>query len=295
MWKAIRDQGVAPGSLAVVRTESNLEEGNDSGLFAHVALIRNPRMVVNYEGYSGSSPNTEIKGVYIASNDADNYLRKTEPSSHDRWDINIGESSGPEWEKTGTIVKSIKSRIKREIQTIQQSLRQQPKRAQVPLSWANELFAQLFSEPTKAGKKSSVEGLSKKKKQLRHALLYDSTLTARDRRSAGNGRIVVQETWSIILADEVTDDVPAIVDFAAWALADGKEAKASDRLSVEGLVLPAGFQQTDEGVLGTLEPGKTYEFSFSTVPYEQDWNVRTDVSIKAQTSDEAQGQVEEVQ
>jgi len=250
-------------------------------------------MVVEYEGFSGSSPNTEIKGVYIASNDADTYLRKTEPSTHDRWDTNIDESYGPDWETTGKVVSSIKARIRGEIQTIQRGLRQQPKRAQVPLSWANELFAQLFSEPTKVGMKRSEEDRKKKKTQTRHAPLYDSTLTSRDRRSAGNGRIAVQETWSVVLTDEVTENVLAIVDFAAWVLADGYEARASDRLPVEGLVLPVGFQQTNEGILGTFEPGKTYDFIFSTVPYEQDWNLRTDVSIKAQIPIESQDQMEE--
>jgi hypothetical protein len=279
-WRAIRDQGVAPGSMAVVRAESSLEDASDHGYFAHVALIRNPRMVVNYEGYSGSSPNTEIKGVYIASLEADSYLRKTEPSTHDRWDTNIDESYGPDWEKTSKVVASIKSRIRAEITEIQRSLRQQPKKAQVPMSWANELFAQLFSEPTKTGKKQSEE--ERRKKTKRHAQMYDSTLQSRERRTVGSGQIAVQETWSVMLADEVKTEVSAVVDFAAWVLADGNEASASDRLAIEGLVLPKGFKETEDGVQGTFKPGLAYQFSFLTAPYEQDWNVRTDVLVKSQ-------------
>lgn len=283
-WRAIRDQDVSAGSMAVVRTESSPEEGEGNGYFAHVALIRNPRMVVNYEGFSGSTPNTEIKGVFIASDDADMYLRKTEPSTHDRWDSNIDESYGPDWEKTGKVVSSIKERIRSEISAIQRSLRQQPKRTQMPLSWANELFAQLFSEPTKSGKKAS-EDKGRNKKTKRHAALYDSTLISRDRRFAGNGLIAVQETWSVILTEQATNEVPATVDFAAWVLADGNEASAKDRLQIEGIVLPKGFLEKEDGAQGTLIPGHTYNFSFFTVPYEQDWNVRTDVSIKPQNED----------
>lgn len=279
-WRAIRDQGVAPGSMAVVRTESRLDEDSDNDYFAHVALVRKPRMVVNYEGFSGSTPGTEIKGVYIASDAADTSLRKSEPSTHDRWDSNIDESYGSDWEQTGKVVTSIKSRIRSEISAIQKSLRQQPKRTQVPLAWANELFAKLFSEPTKAGKKTSEED-ERIKKNARRAAFYDSTLKSRNRWPVGNGRITVQETWSVRLNDDVTSAVEATVDFAAWVLADGNITSPSDRLKVNGLALPDGFTKTADGMVsGLLMQGKAYDFSFSTEPYEQDWNVRTDVLVK---------------
>jgi hypothetical protein len=285
-WRAIRDQGVSAGDLAIIRVEADGDNSPEDGLYAHIALIRSPRMVVNYLGFNGSTPNTEIKGVYLASADADPFLRKSEPASHDRWDTHIDESYGPDWEKTGKIVQSISKRIRDEVSSFQNSLRQTPKRNQSPLAWANELFAQLFSEPAKSGKKKSEE--EKKKKNRRQSPLYDTTLVSRDRRMIGNGRISVGETWLLNLSDEVQEAVPVLVDFAAWVLADGNEASSTDRLDIDDFAVPTGFVQKQDGsIVGMLSPGKKYEFRFATAQYDQDWNLRTDLTVHIQQNDEA--------
>lgn len=107
-WRSVRDKGVAPGSLGlVVLEETNPEKQLDSGDSKPiVALIREPRMVIQYKSYERRR--VALRGVYVASPELDPYLRETEPSSHDCWDTNPSNDVDPE---ATEMAKSVFSRI----------------------------------------------------------------------------------------------------------------------------------------------------------------------------------------
>jgi len=77
------------GQLAVrgvPRTEGDQEE-DDSIATNSVALVRYPKMVVNY--YSPYNTSSILyAGVFVADNGIDNILKESEPPSHNRWDKN---------------------------------------------------------------------------------------------------------------------------------------------------------------------------------------------------------------
>ena len=81
--------GTKYGSLALVvdRETRESEAKSDSDPVEAskpvVALIRGPRMVIEYKAFQSRLP---IRGVYVASPEIDGYLREVEPPSHNTWD-----------------------------------------------------------------------------------------------------------------------------------------------------------------------------------------------------------------
>lgn len=67
----------------VVPDEPRRFEGEDSTGEGYVALIRSPRMVINYEAHPVRR--VPIRGVFVASSEANELLRRTEPAAHDIW------------------------------------------------------------------------------------------------------------------------------------------------------------------------------------------------------------------
>lgn len=288
--RALRNLGgIGGGEMAIVRVEAdsgNAEADSESdGTYAHIALIRDPRMVVNYEPFSGSTSSTAIKGVYVADSQADPYLRRAEPSTHDAWETRIDESYGPDWQKTQDVVTKIQKRIRDFVREVQKGLRPVPKKSKAQLSWTNELFSTLFKDPAPVGRGASSR--NKRKKKKRQAATYVSEPISRSRVKLGEGLIAVSEEWTVDLVDEMESEIQGEIDFAVWVLADEKETSVSDRLAIESVTLPSGFYQTEDGsVVGTFKPGVSYQFTFTSAPYEQDWNVRSDVMVKPLSADD---------
>lgn len=75
------------GELALVAPEAPVSEsGEDSESGSLVALMRGPRMIVQY--LSLHQQRVPLRGVFIASERANAILRETEPATHDRWTTN---------------------------------------------------------------------------------------------------------------------------------------------------------------------------------------------------------------
>jgi hypothetical protein len=88
-WR--QNQNIPHGSLGLVVEESSTRSasqedddapGPGSG-GAVVATMRNTRMVIEYRNYSVK--HVPIRGVYVASDEESEYLRATEPVTHDAW------------------------------------------------------------------------------------------------------------------------------------------------------------------------------------------------------------------
>lgn len=88
-----------------------------------VALIRAPRMVVCYDPMSKGRPS--VVGAYVASDHVDEFLRKSEPLTHDRWDsesINLRD----ETDDGAFIVESVLKRVKKHLRQFQSEVAPPP-------------------------------------------------------------------------------------------------------------------------------------------------------------------------
>lgn len=76
------------GKLGLVLSEPGVQgAGDDIEQTPVVALTRGPRMVVEYLK-PGTRRRVPLRGVFVASDEANKLLSKTEPSTHDRWTTN---------------------------------------------------------------------------------------------------------------------------------------------------------------------------------------------------------------
>lgn len=79
-----------------------------------VALIRAPFMVVAYKSFSETAP--LVVGAFMASDEVDLALKKSEPPAHDRWDpdsTNLRDEQGTGKEIVKAVLSRIKSGLKR--------------------------------------------------------------------------------------------------------------------------------------------------------------------------------------
>jgi len=106
-WRALRGDGVLPGDLGLVVSQAEMPD-NLSG--PTVALIRSPRMVIEYRSFLRRS--MPIYGAYIASSEADPYLRLTEPPAHDLWETKPRTDTPGEATR---VAKSVLDRVKKAV------------------------------------------------------------------------------------------------------------------------------------------------------------------------------------
>jgi hypothetical protein len=79
-----------------------------------VALIRAPLMVVAYKSFSETAP--PVVGAFMAADETDLVLKKSEPPAHDRWDpesTNLRDESGVSKELVSAVLSRIKGGLKR--------------------------------------------------------------------------------------------------------------------------------------------------------------------------------------
>jgi hypothetical protein len=278
-WRGIREVGIHPGSMALVHVEATPEDLERDGAYSLVALIREPRMVVEYQPHQIGTLSTAMKGVYIASSEADPYLRMSEPSTHDLWQIDMDSSSGPNWEKSRDVVRSVQNRIRKGVSEFHASLRKKSKPKGGRLRFATDLLATLLTDPINSGSSSRGTRKPPGKKIVKDTGTYISTLLSTRRDLVGN-KVVRREIWEIQLSKVIADDTLGRVDFGAWVVADGSETSTTDKLSCELVKNVTGFNKNLDGsYIGTLKPGKTYTFEFKSEPYDQNWALKTDISV----------------
>lgn len=79
-----------------------------------VALVRAPLMVVAYKQFGDTAPT--VAGAFMASEDIDGVLKKSEPPAHDRWDpdsANLRDAHGEGREVVSAVLSRIRAGLKR--------------------------------------------------------------------------------------------------------------------------------------------------------------------------------------
>ena len=112
-WK--KKDGKKHGALALVvdpdqePLESQQDEAVGDWHNPTVALMRRPRMVIEYRNFSSTHP---IRGVFVADDDVDEVLRRVEPPLHDSWSKLLDDGISPVDREHA---KSINFKIKKEV------------------------------------------------------------------------------------------------------------------------------------------------------------------------------------
>lgn len=119
-----------PGVVGLVTGEwSYPEYRSDDPTDGHrslVALVRAPRMVVEYLEAGRSAP--YIRGCFVADDSVNEALRQTEPKGHDSWQTRA--SSGDFNDESAHLAKNVIGRIKNNLNDFRNKLKPPPKPAE---------------------------------------------------------------------------------------------------------------------------------------------------------------------
>jgi len=147
----IGDRQMELGGLGLVAEpggwsyEGDPQDGvGDTAQRSLIALVRGPRMVVEYYDAGRSRP--FIRGVFVADDEVDDLLRQTEPKAHDSWQTRSDElGSDPiAAEAAGIILRRIRDNVRR----FREKLRPAARPAEdVRLPELERLFGRMFGGP----------------------------------------------------------------------------------------------------------------------------------------------------
>ncbi|USX46298.1 hypothetical protein [Dietzia kunjamensis] len=250
------------GSLALTVYDGPSEEEDDSAESETlVALMRSPRMVVEYSAFTRRR--VPLRGVFVASDKANKLLRETEPSTHDRWNTN--PSADVPREATD-LAQAVQSRIKRSVAKMSKDIAPPPPKANKSLTHFSKLMKGFFGN--KPGKASPAEPGGER-----------IELTFPDGRPApeilNESEVFVESKFAVRVANDAPNaGCPVKVECHLYILED--ETHSQSRWPVELVPVTPGHglvPEEDGSWSGLLSKDKRILFKAKSDSYPNLWTV----------------------
>ena len=221
-----------------------------------VALVRKPRMVVEYYEAGRTAP--YVRGVFVADESVDEALRATEPKGHDAWQTTASESDDIAPADT-RCAKQIIARIKNAVAEFRRQLKPERHRHDdYVLPAFDRAMRKLLAGPQVGDKRPDP-------KPRPVAIRPDWKLT---RVAADSLR--VSGSVSVSLTDHVPDGEAEIAVSIRYVFVEDDRAGDDAVITVDP---PAGFRPAggSKRFVGRLARGVEARFAFETEPYRNDW------------------------
>ena len=240
-----------------------------------IALIRKPRMVVEYLSIASGKP--YVRGVFVADSSVDGNLRDTEPKAHDKWQTKSDDVD----QESIKISRLIQDRIKGAVREFRASLKP-------PTPVTNNYVLPKWDSLIKPILGGSGQGggpipISQKR---------DFTINQNNSPEYLNGLGQLKFSGSAKIG--ISEHAPkgknreVNVKFSYRFLEEGK-VDGESHLTVDP---PSKFKElkhltNNEQIVfgGTLEYGKSAEFSYQSQPYNPDWTGRLFIEVSDTQSD----------
>lgn len=225
-----------------------------------VALIRGPRMVVEYSERGQAPP--FVRGVFVASDTIDDLLRQTEPKGHDRWQTEPSSARQSHPHAT-RIAKSLSQRIDRMVRDYRRTIDPPPVR---PEGARLDVFDRLMSRLLRGRSKTPPPPTPKRPISI--SFPYEHVVPASD------GLCKLRASIRLALSDHAEQE-SALVDIRIdYAFLSDSPRGRDDRPELI-LTLPDGLAATrsDDGVYalaGALEHAPL-TLTVESEPYPSDW------------------------
>ena len=254
----------ALGTVGIVaETDGWSYPGNDNPAIDHrslIALVRGPKMVVEYLDCGGNVP--YVRGTFVADDSIDDLLRQTEPPLHDAWDDH--ESSDDIEAAATEIAQAVKKRIKGAVNDFRNQVRPPvPDKRDLQLDLLEELMGNVFDG--KGNKPDAPPDPPARDVTIR---LESQELVASE---TDSGKVRHTGKAAFALADRVDEeDAPVAVLIRYKFVEDGA---AGTPCSME-ISPPPGFE-ADADVEGRFVGRLTHDpvaFEFQTIDYDCDWS-----------------------
>lgn len=231
-----------------------------------VALVRSPRMVVEYLVAREKPPH--LRGVFVADEAVNEALRQTEPKLHDAWEVN-GDSADVRPEHTA-VAEFVRRRVKDHVAEFSRNLTPPtPPPEQVRLPEWDRLFRSLWRGSAGGPRRPPVAG-------PRPFTIQPGEQLAQ----TANGRLELSGTATIGFSEhhdpakDPREEVEVVIRCGFVA-----EDRRSDWLDMD-IGAPDGFAvhpDKPHAFTGRLLVGQTVAFEYTCQPYESDWTVELTV------------------
>lgn len=265
-----RVSGLSLGQYALQILPSDHEVAEE--LVGTVALIRAPKMVVQYANVGYPEPPTV--GVFVADNDIDPILRLSEPPNHDRWDPQSRrlQIAQPDEATAREVVTAIGQRIKTQLRRFQREATPPRRPEDRRITFLEQLLGSIFRSQARGGDGSSAEaGPVEVRFREGPRAVPDAT-----------GRVI---TWAKVALrlrpDAESEALDTIVRVRVPILEDDHGSEG-DLLQIlvehddQGALLPP-VTEPEFNVL--LSKKEWYTFTLSSAPYDPVWSTKIDVEV----------------
>ena len=238
--------------------EPDPEDGiGDTAQRSLVALVRGPRMVVEYYDAGRSRP--FVRGVFVADDEVDDLLRQTEPKAHDSWQTRSDElGSDPD---AAAVAEAVLRRVREHVRKFRDQLKPAARPAEdVRLPELERLFGRIFTgDDPRRGPPPSERPFT---------ISVDQQIEP-----VANGEIRLRGSVSFGLADHFEGDhaeVELVVSYRF--MEDGGNGEEAELV----VHAPNGFTlvgQQPYRYVGQISTAKI-TIPFTSVPYPSDWTGR---------------------
>ncbi|GIW91343.1 MAG: hypothetical protein KatS3mg109_1775 [Pirellulaceae bacterium] len=269
-----RLRGLALGVYGMQVLATDLAEEFPEEKLGCVAMIRSPKMVVEYAQMGRATP--AAVGVFLADPEIDDILKLSEPPNHDRWDPESRrlEVAEPDEETARNVVRQVRKRLKDQMRRLQAAASPPRPRDERRLRFLERQLGALFRPPTRG------PGLEGETDPVEIRFREGPAI-----RPSGSDRIETFATVALRLRSDAEEELAdAIVRVRVPVLEDDHGG--------EGELLPITIEAEALDVPGTglSEPEFTVElskdrwqvFSLRSAPYDPGWSTKVNVEVASQ-------------
>ncbi|CDM65395.1 hypothetical protein PYK22_01394 [Pyrinomonas methylaliphatogenes] len=269
-----RLRGLSLGGYGLQVLPADLADEFPEEKLGRVALIRSPKMVVEYAQMGRSTP--AAVGVFLADSDIDDILKLSEPPNHDRWDPESRrlEVAKPDEDTAREVVRQVRKRLKDQMRKLQAQASPPRPREERRLRFLERELGALFRPPMRGDGWEGVTDPVEIRFREGPAI-----------RPCKSDSIETFATVALRLRSDAEDDsTEAIVRVRVPVLEDD-HGREGDLLQVT-----IEFENGNPAITGQTESEFPIELSKSewrvfrvrSAPYDHRWATKVDVQVESQ-------------
>jgi hypothetical protein len=260
------------------QTSSNAKGGEPVEHRSLVALMRKPNMVVEY--YDAGQTQPYVRGAFVAGDDVNEVLRRTEPKGHDAWRTTSDE--GEMGEHAADVAQKILRRIRANVNNFRRSLKPpSPQPEDIQLSHFDKIMRRVM---TGGSIGDDAPPASTRPISIR--------FPKRKLESAGEEQVRYHGLAKLSLSDHFEGDKAEISVKIKFRFIEDDRLGSTCPIEVTS---PNSFTEQDGDSYefrGIITRGEEAEFSFVSVPYSSNWTTRLIVNADV-IEENIQGQTNE--
>ena len=269
-FNKLHDKPLGNFGYAVVDDDAASDERLQAKLGC-VALIRKPRMVIEYMAVGGTLP-LPCVGAFVAAAEVDTALKRSEPASHDKWDAKSGRLSELEPEAREA-VSTVLQRLKAGLRSFARDAAPQAPKQELRLKSLEKLLGGLFRPPTTSpgGNGGSPSD------PITINFVEDPHIVAEQSSIATRG------TFRVALADDADRQKVKVAVRVNCLVQEDDGVSKEDPVPVvlhSDEVNGSGTQSADGSIVFELERNASPLFAFKSLPYARDWTTHVQVQVE---------------